>query len=210
MSSQTYFKRKIFNWLEEANFFNKQAVCIFIYLILSMSFLPGIHRLCIFFLYVNLKTDDFSTFCLGCNIHITLVLIALGLSRIQNYCTFPITVYTLFQTFETKWKFTKMEMWYSYNLLVKAQCDQKKKTLQEDKNGTFSKLLRKIHSTERWCSCSCIHLYSPIFHILQFEEHCRQEMDMEGQGRGSPSLLCLTKSHAFYLLTQNNALPCVR
>ena len=127
MSSQTYFKRKIFNWLEEANFFNKQAVCIFIYLILSMSFLPGLHRLCISFLYVNLKTDDFSTFCLGCNIHITLVLIALGLSRIQNYCTFPITVYTLFQTFETKWKFTKMEMWYSYNLLVKAQCDQKKK-----------------------------------------------------------------------------------
>lgn len=96
MSSQTYFKRKIFNWLEEANFFNKQIVCIFIYFILSMNFLPGHHRLSISFLYVNLKTDDFSTFCLGCNIHITLVLIALGLSRIQNYCTFPIIVYALF------------------------------------------------------------------------------------------------------------------
>lgn len=47
-------------------------------------------------------------------------------------------------------------------------------------------------------------------HILQFEEHCRQEMDMEGQGRGNPSMLCLTKNHAFYLLTQNNAFPCVR
>lgn len=58
---------------------------------------------------------------------------------------------------------------------------------------------------------AAVHIFAHQYvHILQFEEHYRQETDMKGHGRGRPSMVCLTKSHAFYLLTQNNAFPCVR
>lgn len=57
---------------------------------------------------------------------------------------------------------------------------------------------------------AAVHIFTHQYvHILQFEEHYRQEMDMDMEEVRS-SMLCLTKSHAFHLLTQNNAFPRAR
>lgn len=47
----------------------------------------------------------------------------------------------------------------------------------------FSKSLRKIHSTERWFSCSCAHLNSPVCPYSPISRALKKR-DVPGPGRG--------------------------